>query len=168
MKRVLLLGLAVASPLAAQDPDPRPNECWGFIFGAWSPPLDWNGAGHGTHAAPPPPETATTGGAPRHDAASIERAGAPTVMLFPTWWPAGVGIRLDRQPSVGDTVKGIAYALIADGLRRAPESRILAWRTPCGEPPARAVSRAAPDERRSPRAAPASAPPPRRRDGRPH
>ncbi len=146
----LLLAM-VANPLSAQSPDPRPNECWGFVFGAWSPSLDWTAAGHSRYTArgsPPPPEASTTDGAPRHDAASFARIGGPGLVLYPTWWPVGVGINLERQPAEGDTVRGIAYAFVADGRVTPPESPILAWRKPCGDPPARSVTRAAPDERR--------------------
>jgi hypothetical protein len=167
MTLLFLLPLTVL----AQAPDPRPNECWGFVFGSWSPPLDWNAAGHahlGSRTAPPAPEVSTTGGAPRHDAASFERRGGPELVLYPTWWPVGVGITLDRQPLTGDTVRGVAHAFVADGRVTVPESRILAWRKPCNEPPARSATRAAPDERRSLPEARAAARPPRRQVARPH
>ncbi len=166
-----LLALALACPLPAQSADPRPNECWGFVFGAWSPALDWAAAGHADYtsdvAPPPTPGASSTGGAPRHDAASFTRTGGPALVLYPTWWPVGVGITLERQPAAGDTVRGVAHAFVADGRSTPPESRILAWRKPCTDPPARSASRAAPGERRSPRAAPAAAQPPRRRAARP-
>jgi hypothetical protein len=158
------------SALQAQTPDPRPNECWGFVFGAWSPPLDWASAGHaaaGSLRAPPAPELSSTGGAPRHDAASFERRGEPALVLYPTWWPVGVGITLDRQPLAGDTVRGVAHAFVADGRVTAPASRILAWRKPCNEPPVRPATRVVPDERRSLPEARAAAKPPRHRVARP-
>jgi hypothetical protein len=168
---VILVALLLAAPLAAQDPDPRPNECWGFVFGTWSPALDWSAAGHAVHAPraspPPAPEAASTGGAPRHDAASFARTGGPALVLYPTWWPVGVGITLDRQPLARDTVGGVAHAFVADGRVTPPESRILAWRKACNEPPARSATRAEPDERRSPPAASEGARPPRHRAARP-
>ena len=148
---VILVALVLSGRLAAQEADPRPNECWGFAFGGWSPKLDWVGAGHAPYAgraAPPAPEVSTTDGAPRHDAASFERSGGPALILYPTWWPVGVGITLERQPAGADTVSGVAYAFIADGRRTPPESRIRAWRTPCGEAPVSSATRAVPDERR--------------------
>ncbi|HJR65112.1 MAG TPA: hypothetical protein VJ802_01695 [Gemmatimonadaceae bacterium] len=159
-----------ATHLIAQSPDPRSNECWGFVFGAWSPSLDWSAAGHSkitARGAPPTPETATTDGAPRHDAASFARTGGSALVLYPTWWPVGVGISLERQPAEGDTVPGIAYAFVADGRATPPESRILAWRKPCGEPPPRSATRAAPDERQSPPGARGDAQPRRSRAARP-
>jgi hypothetical protein len=170
LAHLLVLLSVVATPMVAQSPDPRPNECWGFVFGTWSPALDWAAAGHSAYmrrAAPPTPEASTTDGAPRHDAASFERTGEPALVLYPTWWPVGVGITLERQPAEGDTVRGVATAFVADGRRTPPESSILAWRKPCGEPPVRSVTRAAPDERRSPPEAPATAPPRRSRASRP-
>ena len=167
---LLILTAALATSAAGQTPDPRPNECWGFVFGTWSPALDWAAAGHADYARrgpPPAPEASTTDGAPRHDAASFERSGGPALVLYPTWWPVGVGITLERQPAEGDTVRGVATAFVADGRRTPPESSILAWRKPCGEPPVRSVTRAAPDERRSPPEAPATAPPRRSRASRP-
>ena len=162
--------LALPALLAAQSPDPRPNECWGFMFGAWSPALDWSAAGHARYTArgiPPTPEASTTEGAPRHDAASFARGGGSALVLYPTWWPVGVGIELERQPAEGDTVPGTAHAFVADGRMTPPESKILAWRKPCGEPPSPAPTRAAPDERRLPPAAPGDAQPRRSRAARP-
>jgi hypothetical protein len=130
----LLLIFLLAAPLAAQDPDPRPNECWGFVFGTWSPTLDWAAAGHAHYnarGAPPAPEVSSTEGAPRHDAASFERTGGPALVLYPTWWPVGVAITLERQPVAGDTVGGVAHAFVADGRVTPPRSRIRAWRKSC-------------------------------------
>ena len=144
-----LTTLSTLSTLSAQA-DPRPNECWGFAFGAWSPRLDWAAAGHAayaTRAAPPAPEVSTTDGAPRHDAASFERTGEPALILYPTWWPVGVGITLERQPMGSDTVSGVAHAFVADGRRTPPESRIRAWRKSCSDPPVLSATRAVPDER---------------------
>jgi hypothetical protein len=169
--RPFLLTLLLATPLAAQSTDPRPNECWGFVFGTWTPALDWAAAGHAEHGPrvtpPPAPEASSTAGAPRHDAASFERSGGPALVLYPTWWPVGVGVTLEHQPLMGDTVSGVAHAFVADGRRTPPESRILAWRTPCGEPPPRSATRAVPDERRSLPAAPEGARRPRHRAARP-
>ena len=158
--------LAIVVTAQAQDTDPRPNECWGFVFGAWTPALDWSAAGHATHA-PPTPQTSSTGGAPRHDAARYSTHRGPRLVLFPTWWPVGVGINLERDAAPGDTVPGIAYAFVADGRQKSPESRILAWRKPCNQPPPAAPTRAGPDERPAPRGARAAAQPPRRRASRP-
>ena len=161
-----ILATATVSPLAAQDADPRPNECWGFVFGGWTPALDWSAAGHAAHT-PPSPEASSTGGAPRHDAATYSTLRGPALVLYPSWWPVGVGINLERDAALGDTVPGLAYAFVADGRQKPPESRILAWRKPCNEPPATAPSRAAPDERPAPREARAAAQPPRRQASRP-
>jgi hypothetical protein len=53
-------------------------------------------------------------------------------MLFPAWWPVGVEVALGtRSPALGDTVSGRATALVADGRREAPTSRVRAWQVPC-------------------------------------
>lgn len=168
--RIGLIALLLSAPLAAQTSDPRPNECWGFVFGTWSPALDWAAAGHaerGRRGAPPAPEASSTGGAPRHNAYNFEWPSGPELVLYPTWWPVGVGITLDRQPVVGDTVSGVAHAFVADGRVTAPASRIRAWRKPCTEAPAHSATRDVPDERRSPPAAPEGARPPRHQAVRP-
>ena len=158
--------LAMAATAQAQDADPRPNECWGFVFGEWTPALDWTAAGHASHA-PPSLEASTTAGAPRHDAAAYSTLRGPALVLYPTWWPVGVGITLERDAARGDTVPGIAYAFVADGRQKPPESRILAWRKACNQPPSAAPTRAVPDERPAPRGARAAAQPPRRPASRP-
>lgn len=128
--------LALAPALVrAQDTsvargDTRPNECFTFAFGAWDPPLDWSAAGHGTDVTPPP----ATPGTGRGDASHPGTAGDSTLMLYPPWWPAGVLVRFTMRSGAGDTLRGTATALVADGRLRAPRARILARRIPCGEP----------------------------------
>ncbi len=55
-----------------------------------------------------------------------------TIVLLPSWWPAGVSVTLpNRAPAMGDTVTGSAFAYVADGRRKAPTAKVLAWRVPC-------------------------------------
>ena len=55
-----------------------------------------------------------------------------TIMLLPSWWPAGVSVTLpNRSPAIGDTVVGSAFAFIADGRKKAPTAKVWAWRVPC-------------------------------------
>lgn len=126
----------LALPAQSQAPDPRPSECWAFVFGPWKPALDWAAAGHAAATPhvrlPPAPEASTTGGAPRHDAAHHPGAKGASLVLYPTWWPVGVGITLERDAALGDTVRGVAQAFVADGRRTPPESRILAIKRDCG------------------------------------
>lgn len=62
-------------------------------------------------------------------------AADSTLLLFPSWWPAEIAVALPaRTPAVGDPVSGTAYALVARGDIRAPETRVRAWRVPCRRP----------------------------------
>jgi hypothetical protein len=57
------------------------------------------------------------------------------VVLYPRWWPAGVIVALPtRTPAPGDTIEGRARALVADGRRANPTSRVRAWAVRCGAP----------------------------------
>ena len=121
-------------PLGAQRPAAQPEDaglCFGFAFGAWTPTLDWQRAGHG-----PPLDTARGPRAPGGRgwaAIDVDQQSDSTLMLFPPWWPAGVVIALDAKPiAPTDTVSGRATALVADGRLRAPTSAVRLWRVACG------------------------------------
>ena len=99
----------------AQD---APSPCYRLAFGTWSPPLDWQGAGHGrTGAAPPDMSTRRADRlAPGdRDFAAFDPAVDSTMLLFPAWWPVGVLIRFEPRSTPGDTIRGTATALVADG-----------------------------------------------------
>ena len=121
------------APVArAQTSSPDDQACLGFSFGPWNPPLDRHAAGHGDM----PDSSLLQHAAPGRDWASAASAGRgdpdSLLVLFPSWWPAGVAVDIPRRtPAPGDTVTGRATALIADGTRKAPISRIRAWRRPC-------------------------------------
>src|SRR5579875_2377346 len=134
-----LLALRSASSLRAQGTPAAPSVerdmsavCLGFAFGSWAPPLDWHAArqqgtmdssfvGHGA------------GG--RGLAAGDEATTDSSLMLFPGWWPVGVSVALPtRSPAAGDTVTGVATALVADGRVHNPTAKVRAWRVRCGEP----------------------------------
>jgi hypothetical protein len=117
---------------AAQSAPPRdePAVCLGFSFGRWTPPLEWSAAGHG----------------PRPDTSRLQRTVAgrdwatrspsserdSLLILFPSWWPAGVAVELPtRTPAPGDTIVGQARAFVADGRVQIPTSRVRAWRVAC-------------------------------------
>lgn len=104
--------------------------CLGFSFGAWNPPLDWRGAGHGD-----PPTEKSLQRAPdgRDWAVDLPAAGRDsTLLLFPSWWPAGVSVVVpQRALAVGDTVRAEAIALVADGRKTAPRSQVLVRRVTC-------------------------------------
>jgi hypothetical protein len=126
----LLLAPRPGTAQATSAPADAPV-CLGFSFGPWTPALDWRAAGHGA-----PVDSARVPRAPggrgwaASDAAPLSDT---TVMLFPPWWPVGVMVDLaSKAPAAGDTVAGRAMALVNDGRRRSPTSRVRAWRVPCG------------------------------------
>ena len=105
------------------------NACFGFSFGKWTPALDWQAAGHGTL-----PDAKNLQHAPdgRDWAADLSESQDSALVLFPAWWPAGVLVRLPKRfPAAGDTLRGRATALIADGRRQAPMAEVRAWAVPC-------------------------------------
>jgi hypothetical protein len=114
---------------SADRPDNGSGECYRFVFGEWSPPLDAKAAGH----APFPPAASlphAPGG--RDWAFSDSTAHDLQLMLYPSFGPAGVSVRFPRAPRTpGDTVRGRALALVADGRVRSPEADALAWLVPC-------------------------------------
>ena len=109
-----------------------PALCFGFAFGSWTPPLDWQAAGHG-----PPLDSARVPRAPNGRgwaAIDVEATSDSTLLLFPPWWPAGIAVRLATKPtSPRDTVPGRAVAFVADGQKRPPTSSVRLWRVPCGQ-----------------------------------
>ena len=116
----------------AAGSDTREPVCLGFSFGPWNPPLRWKDAGHETAV-----DTALVPRAPqgRGWAATGTASGDTTLVLFPPWWPVGVVVDLPTaRLAAGDTVTGRASALVADGRRKAPVSRVRAWRVPCRAP----------------------------------
>lgn len=135
--RLILLASVVAAavgaqPAAAQDASASGDAdavCFGFAFGAWSPPLDWRAAGHGDR-----PDSSKLAHAPagRDWAAEGSTPRDTVLMLYPAWWPVGVLVEIPaRRIVAGDTVTGRASALVADGRLRAPTAVVRAWRVPC-------------------------------------
>ena len=57
--------------------------------------------------------------------------GDSLLILFPPWWPVGVGVWLERSAAPGDTVRGVARAFVADAQVSVPTSTVRAWRAPC-------------------------------------
>ena len=146
---------AIVTPHAvahAQDAGGRAAEsvCLGFAFGAFTPKLDWEKAGHA------PSRAGSVQRAPdgRDWASDQALPNDSSLYLFPAWWPVGVWVELStRAPAPGDTVDGRATALVALGNIAPPVARVRAWRIPCGGggltrsavPPAdRAMQRARP------------------------
>jgi hypothetical protein len=114
-----------ASSAPAAAPSSGATECFGFAFGTWTPALDWRRGGHGTDA----PRVRLAG----EFAARDSTRGDQELTLFPSWWPAGVGVHFARPPrALGDTVQGVAVAFVADGRLRPPRTTVRAWLKPCG------------------------------------
>jgi hypothetical protein len=135
LPRAALALATIALPAAtrAQSASPDSSVCLGFTFGTWKPALDWTAAGHGIR-----PDSSRLLHAPSgRDWAAGMAASEPDslLMLFPSWWPAGVVVDLpSRRPAPGDTVIGRARALIAYGDRPIPTTRVRAWQVPCSHP----------------------------------
>jgi hypothetical protein len=133
----LVTPLSVAAPVAAQPATP----CVRIAFGAWTPPLDWAGAGHSDSSARIASRIeqrrdsvfngATRGGG--DEMVWTEESGQRRLTLFPSWWPAGVVITFPRG-ALGDTLQGEAAALVADLSRPQPRARARVLRTGCTRP----------------------------------
>jgi hypothetical protein len=130
LRLTVLALLCLPAAIAAQTPD----ECFGFRFGPWDPPLKtvasrYNPGYDPTASAP--------AGAPRDWAARVPngRPETPTdsvLLLFPAWWPAGVAISWTEQRA--DTLVGRATALVADGRIKNPVTEVRGVRVPCSRP----------------------------------
>src|SRR3954462_14426379 len=98
MHSKFVIGLiVVAAGRASGQSTPASDapQCLGFSFGAWSPALDWKGAGHGQN-----PDSSVLQSAPRGrdwGANALGRETDSSVVLFPAWWPVGVVIEFDRR-----------------------------------------------------------------------
>lgn len=127
------LALLPTRALVAQSVTPldsAPPVCLGFSFGAWTPPLNWRGAGHGEMPDAKVLQHAPSG----RDWASDAGAGVPDSLfiLYPAWWPAGIRVDLPtRTPAPGDTVVGKATAFVANGALTPPVAKVRAWRVKC-------------------------------------
>jgi hypothetical protein len=128
-----LVLLSAPSLARAQLPQrDEPTVCLGFAFGQWTPALDWRAAGHTSPLDPSFHQRADDG---RDWATTQAVQDEHTLMLLPSWWPAGVSVTLPtRTPAPGDTIVGSAFAFVADGRKKAPTAKVLAWRVPCSAP----------------------------------
>jgi hypothetical protein len=105
------------------------DECLGFTFGEWTPSLDAKAAGH---PAFPPAASLPQAPGGRDWAVDDTTARDMQLLLYPSWWPAGVRVRFPNAPRTPrDTVRGMAFALVADGNVRSPEAKVMAWLVPC-------------------------------------
>ena len=117
--------------VAKAEADPSGNLCLGFRFAPWNPALDWGAAGHEPLDSTRVP-TAPTGRRWALPAGGENAAADSTLLLVPPWWPAGIVVTVPaRGMAMGDTVTGLATALVADGRLKAPTARVWAWRVNC-------------------------------------
>ena len=120
-----------AGMLSGQEPAKRSEaECYGFAFGKWTPPLDWERSGHGAvlDSARVPRAPNGRGWA----ASDIEVTSDTSLLLFPPWWPAGILVAFKTKPMhLTDTVSGAATAFVADARKSPSTSAIRAWFIPC-------------------------------------
>ena len=109
----------------------EPAHCLGFSFGTWTPALSWQSAGHGALV-----DSSLVPRAPDGRGWAVperEPQSDSTLVLFPSWWPAGIVVVLERPPSAPrDTVAGRATAIVADGRKASPTSLVRAWYARCG------------------------------------
>lgn len=130
-----LVTLFLAPSIAFAQTTQTPDECFGFRFGAWDPPLksvasQYNPGYDPTASAP--------AGAPRDWAARLpsgppESAADSVLLLFPAWWPTGVSIAWTEHR--GDTLVGRATALVADGRIKNPVAVVRGSRVRCAPAP---------------------------------
>ena len=130
---IVLISLILAwAPLRAQDA-PRTSDdlsCLRFQFGTWTPALNWKGAGHITTLDTSKVDRAPDGRA--WAAASAKAAGDSTLILYPTFWPAGVTLSFDaRKLAAGDTALAKATAMVADAKVAPSIAKAKVWRVNC-------------------------------------
>ena len=125
----LLLGGASASGAQA-TPSPATEECLGFSFGTWDPPLKSIEPSASSAPASIPASTSRDWAARLPSGRSATGSGSDSVLvLFPAWWPNGIGIEWAETGS--DTLTGVAHAFVSDGRVKSPVSRVRAIRVPC-------------------------------------
>jgi hypothetical protein len=135
----LLLG-ASSTGLAQSTPQDAPSSrCWRFAFGAWTPPLDWERAGHRGNATEMSDRVkrirdsvfARDTNAVRNNAMIWEQTRRGwTVVLFPEWWPVGVSVEFDSVFAGGNEMTGQATAFVADAHQENSRARARAVRCP--------------------------------------
>jgi hypothetical protein len=148
---LLAVGAAAASvPAAAQNAGDRARPsvgadgrpCLSFAFGTWTPPLDWQSAGHRGDAEESGAaarrlrdsiflQKSGDAGAGRDGMMWDEQSGGTRLVLFPWWWPAGVLVRFDSSSLAGDTLRGTAEAMVADAGQKNPTATVRALRRGC-------------------------------------
>jgi hypothetical protein len=131
---IALLFDGAAGQSGSQEPS---STCWRFAFGAWTPPLDWAGAGHDGRASDLADRVqrvrdsvfARDTNAVGNNAMVWERTkNGWSVVLFPQWWPVGVQVQFDSVLSGGSEMTGRATALVANSNASPSRARARAVR----------------------------------------
>ncbi len=143
MAGMTLVGAIMGTPgLAAAQGDTSPPEagkCWRFAFGSWTPPLDWEKAGHTGRATEMADRVqrvrdsvfARDSTATRSRAMYWERTTRGlSVVLFPPWWPVGVLVEFDSVTAAAGEMTGLATALVANAGSETAHTRVRAIRCP--------------------------------------
>lgn len=141
LRAVSAPALLGAASLPAQSPHASGSACTRVAFGTWTPPLDWNRAGH--------PDSASGIGARLRQARDSvfsgqaaaggrdemqweDSGGVRRLFLSPAWWPAGVVITFAPvEGAAGDTLTGEAVALVGDGRQPPPRADARLLRAGC-------------------------------------
>ena len=133
---VLLVAQGTSTQQAVQQPS---GLCWRFAFGAWTPPLDWERAGHRGNTTEMSDRIhrirdsifAKDTNAVRNNAMVWERTRRGwSVVLFPPWWPVGVSVEFDSVMAGGNEMTGQATAFVADAGQENSRARARALRCP--------------------------------------
>ena len=136
---LFVLGAVNRSHAQAPVQDAPSSKCWRFAFGAWTPPLDWERAGHVGEASELEARVrrvrdsvfAKDTNAVRNNAMLWERRqNGWAVVLFPTWWPVGVKVEFDSVVAEGREMLGQATAFVADARQKSSQARARAVRCP--------------------------------------
>jgi hypothetical protein len=136
---VFVLMTATQRAVAQTGTEAPSSKCWRFAFGAWSPPLNWEGAGHDGRAGDLADRVqrvrdsvfAKDSTAVRNKAMYWEQTKVGwSVVLFPEWWPVGVKVDFDSTVVEGREMTGNAIALVADAGKAPSRAKARAIRCP--------------------------------------
>jgi hypothetical protein len=138
--RVAIPAALLLSSGLLQGPTQTPSsKCWRFAFGAWTPALNWDRAGHDGTANDLATRTqrvrdsvfARDTNATRNSPMMWEQTKVGwSVVLFPDWWPVGVKVDFDSVLAGGREMTGQAIALVADAGQAPSRARARAVRCP--------------------------------------
>jgi hypothetical protein len=138
---ITALWLVTSDNAHGQGPQPAnpAGACWRFAFSAWTPPLDWERAGHDGKAAQLNERVRRVrdsvfvrdSAAARNNAMHWERTERGlSVVLFPPWWPVGIKVEFDSVTAGGTEMIGQAVAFVADAGQEPARARARALRCP--------------------------------------